>query len=95
MDDLLVTGNDTNFLDNLIQALANRFSLKNLASPHYFLGIEIIPTKTCLFFSQHKVICDILEYFDMERVKTTLTPLFSITQLKLDDGFPHTKATSY
>ena len=79
VNDLLVTGNDNHFIDKFIQALANKFSLKNLVDPHYFLGVEIVPTKSGLFLSQHKFIRDILEKFDMDGAKPTPTPLSSMT----------------
>ena len=49
VDDLLITGNDKNFLASFIKDLSTRFSLKNLGTPHYFLGVEIVPVKGGLF----------------------------------------------
>jgi len=86
VDDLLLTGNDASFLHHFIQSLSNRFSLKHMGTPHYFLGIELIPSKTGLFLSQHKFIRDILEKFDMDAAKPTHTPLSTTTTLMLNDG---------
>lgn len=61
VDDLLLTGNDATFLNHFIVSLSTRFSLKNMEPPHYFLGVELIPTSVGLFLSQHKFIREILE----------------------------------
>ena len=73
VDDLLITGNDNKFLQTFMPDLSIRFSLKNLGAPHYFLGIELIPTANGLFFfflSQHKFIRDLLERFEMDGAKS-------------------------
>ncbi|XP_070677804.1 uncharacterized protein [Malus domestica] len=41
VDDLVLTGNNTSLLSMFIQALANRFSVKDLGNLHYFLGVEV------------------------------------------------------
>ena len=95
VDDLLVTGNNSQFLDSLIQSLATRFSLKNLGAPHYFLGVEIIPTSSSLFLSQYKFIRDILERFAMDGVKPCSMPISTTAKLQLHDGSASTDATEY
>ena len=95
VDDLLVTSNNTQFLDSFIRSLAIRFSLKNLGAPHYFLGVEIIPTSSGLFLSQHKFNRDILERFDMDGAKPCSTPISSTAKLQLHDSSASTDATEY
>jgi hypothetical protein len=95
VDDLLLTGNDASFLHHFIQSLSNRFSLKHMGTPHYFLGIELIPSKTGLFLSQHKFIRDILEKFDMDAAKPTHTPLSTTATLMLNDGTTAADSTMY
>ncbi|GAB2303645.1 hypothetical protein Dimus_038792 [Dionaea muscipula] len=41
VDDIIVTGSDSVALDNMIQRLSTRFSLKDLGSLTYFLGVEV------------------------------------------------------
>ena len=45
--------NDNNIISDLIITLSNEFSLKDLGSLHYFLGLEVkyLP-KGCLFLKQ-------------------------------------------
>lgn len=95
VDDLLLTGNNPKFLCNFIDSLSKRFSLKNLGKPHYFLGVELIPTSVGMLLSQHKFIRDILERFEMEGAKPAPTPLSQSASLTLHDGSSSTDATQY
>ncbi|PNX98781.1 hypothetical protein L195_g022038 [Trifolium pratense] len=95
VDDLLLTGNDSQMLHNFIETLSNKFSLKNMGSPHYFLGIELIPTPTGMFLSQHKFIREILEKFEMDGSKPAPTPLATTATLTLHDGTAATDSTYY
>lgn len=83
VDDLLLTGNNTSFLNQFMTELSKKNSLKQLGFPH---GIELIPIKTGLFLSQHGYIRDLLHKFNMAGAKTTTTPLCMTTPLKLEDG---------
>lgn len=42
VDDILLTGNNSNFLESTINYLQQHFKVKNL--DHYFLGVEITKT---------------------------------------------------
>ena len=95
VDDLLLTGNNTTFIDTFIEFLSNRLSLKNMGAPYYFMGIELIPMNSSMFLSQHKYIKDVLEKFEMQDVKSSPTPLASTTTLMLHDGTPTNNATQY
>ncbi|MCI23816.1 hypothetical protein A2U01_0044998, partial [Trifolium medium] len=66
-----------------------------MGQPHYFLGIEIIPTSSGIFLSQHRYIRELLQRFDMEGAKPSLTPLSSTATLQLNDGTSSTDATEY
>lgn len=48
VDDILITGNNSTLVDQIIQRLGSDFALKDLGSLHYFLGIEVVPTPTGL-----------------------------------------------
>jgi hypothetical protein len=41
VDDILLTGSNSLLLQHLIQLLSLEFKLRDLASVHYFLGIEV------------------------------------------------------
>jgi len=86
VDDLLLTGSNARFLHQFMTELSTKFSLKQLGFPHYFLGIEIIPTKYGLLLSQHDYIRELLEKFNMLGAKSVNTPLCMTTPVKLNDG---------
>jgi len=45
VDDLILTGNNSTFVASVIDQLGQKFSIKDLGSLHFFLGVEVIPTK--------------------------------------------------
>ncbi|KAL4576014.1 hypothetical protein LXL04_012102 [Taraxacum kok-saghyz] len=95
VDDIVLTGNDSKFIDSFISALSNKFSLKDLGMLHHFLGVEVIPTPTGLFLSQHRHIQDILNQCHMEGAKDVTTPLSATEPLSLNDQSPPIDATPY
>uniref|UniRef100_A0A2N9I9W7 Integrase catalytic domain-containing protein n=1 Tax=Fagus sylvatica TaxID=28930 RepID=A0A2N9I9W7_FAGSY len=74
VDDLLITGSSTLLVHEIIHKLSKRFSLKDLGLVHFFLGIEIIPTSTGLFLSQHQYIRGLLDRVKMDGAKDVQTP---------------------
>ncbi|KAG8480651.1 hypothetical protein CXB51_025243 [Gossypium anomalum] len=62
VDDIIVTGNHQASIDGFVATLDTQFSLKDLGSLSYFLGIEITSTVDGLFLSQHRWICCNLGY---------------------------------
>lgn len=52
VDDIILTGSCSGFLDVFVTKLAARFSIKDLGSLHHFLGVEVIPTALGVFLSQ-------------------------------------------
>lgn len=54
VDDILLTGNDMKLVNDLVQRLHDKFTLKVLGSLHYFLGFEVIRSNTVLHLNQTK-----------------------------------------
>ena len=52
VDDLIITGNDNKFLTRFFQALAARFSIKDLGDLYYFISVEVLPTPSELLLTQ-------------------------------------------
>jgi histone deacetylase 1/2 len=86
VDDLVITGNTSSFLTHVIHQLGNQFSLKDMGTLHYFLGLDVIPTETGLFLSQHKYIRDLLSKTNMQGAKDVSSPMCTSVQLKLING---------
>ena len=68
VDDIIVTGNDSTQIHNLITALGQLFEL------NYFLGIQITRTSYGLTLTQSKYASDVLHRFNMKNSKPTKTP---------------------
>ena len=86
VDNLVITGNNSILVANIIKQLGDMFSLKDMGSLHFFLGIEVIPTRAGLFLSQHKYVCDLLANTSMSGAKDVSTPLSITHSLQLIDG---------
>ncbi|KAK3032656.1 hypothetical protein RJ639_034922 [Escallonia herrerae] len=61
VDDIIVTGNDSDEKEALRKYLAKEFKIKDLGKLKYFLGIEIARSKEGIFVSQQKYVLDLLE----------------------------------
>ncbi|KAL6349827.1 hypothetical protein AAG906_001714 [Vitis piasezkii] len=75
VDDIIVTGNDNNIISDLISTLSSEFSLKDLGSLHYFLGLEVKYLPNGLFVSQTKYTRDLLEHIKMMECTHINTPM--------------------
>ncbi|XP_023765083.1 uncharacterized mitochondrial protein AtMg00810-like [Lactuca sativa] len=84
VDDVIIVGNDTTKIKSTKSDLDARFSIKDLGSLTYFLGIEVSRTKEGLVLSQRKYTLDILEYAGMLGCKPCKFPMEQ--NLKLDKG---------
>ena len=60
VDDILLTNNNSKMLDAFIVRLNNTFSLKDLGSLSYLLGVEVTRTDSGLHLSQQGYIIDFL-----------------------------------
>lgn len=85
-DDLLIIGSNMSLIFDMVRALVEQFSIEDLGSLHYFLGIEVAPTLDGLFFSQQKYVHGLLQCTQMDGTKVVNTPLSSSTALTRDDG---------
>ena len=95
VDDIVLMGNKSDFLDAFVHKWANQFSIKDFGSSHQFLSVEVISTPSCLFLSQHWHIADLLDWFNMAGAKEVATLLSSSATYSLVDGSSQVDATSY
>jgi len=58
-------GNNDSFLNVFKTAFALKFSLKDLGSPHHFLGMVILSTSHGLFLSQQHYVRELLSSTNM------------------------------
>lgn len=95
VDDIILTGNNTQFRQHVVTSLGNKFSLKELSDLHYFLGVEVIPVKQGLFLSQNRYVHDLLTRLKMTSAKEVQTPMAVSAQLLLNDGTAPCDPTEY
>src|SRR5436190_22540515 len=75
VDDIVLTGDDTEEISSLKQKLAKEFEIKNLGALKYFLGIEVARSPYGLFLSQQKYVLDLLKDTGMLGCRSVTTPV--------------------
>ncbi|KAL0331785.1 UNVERIFIED_CONTAM: Retrovirus-related Pol polyprotein from transposon TNT 1-94 [Sesamum angustifolium] len=72
MDDILLTSTSESSLHNVKQYLDGLFTIKDLGSAKYFLGLELARSSHGLLVTQHKYLQDILSDTSMLNAKNSL-----------------------
>ncbi|KAG8488706.1 hypothetical protein CXB51_016682 [Gossypium anomalum] len=88
VDDIIITGNNSQAIDRFVHDLNARFSLKDLGQLNYFLGIQVTYDKGGVFLSQKKYILELLQKASMDRSKSTPTPMTTTCKLTTTEGSP-------
>jgi len=91
----VITGNNLEFMNSIVKQHGWKFSLKDMGSLHYFLGVEVIPTLGGIFLSRHKYVRDLLSNTNMLGAKEVRSPLSTSTPLKLNDSTASFDSTKY
>jgi hypothetical protein len=60
VDDIIIASSSSSVVSDLMHALQQDFSLKDLDSLHYFLGIKVTRSNDGLWLSQKKYTTDLL-----------------------------------
>lgn len=88
VDDIVLTASSTALLQQLQRQLSSEFSMKDLGSLHYFLGIAVTRTAHGFFLSQQKYAEELLERANMTSCKPLPTPVDTHGKLSAVDGAP-------
>ena len=75
VDDIILTGDDTEEISDLKSLLASAFEIKDLGTLKYFLGMEVARSKEGIVISQRKYILDLLKETGMIGSKPVDTPM--------------------
>ncbi|CAL1378863.1 unnamed protein product [Linum trigynum] len=86
VDDMIVTGSDTERIKELTQSLHAAFNLKELGEASYFLGLEIHRSAAGLLVNQQKYISDLLEIAQFVDCNPCTTPMEQNLKLTHEDG---------
>ena len=75
IDDMIITGDDTEEMSKLQEQLSVEFEMKNLGGLKYFLGIEVERSQKGIFLSQRKYVLDLLSKVGLLECKPANTPI--------------------
>ncbi|KAL6321217.1 hypothetical protein AAG906_016251 [Vitis piasezkii] len=75
VDNMIITGDDSEEIARLQEQLASKFEMKNLRGLKYFLGIEVSRSKRGIFLCQRKYILDLLTEVGLLDCKPTETSI--------------------
>lgn len=95
VDDIILTGDNNDMVNQVVNSLAQRFSIKDLGLLAYFLGVEVIPHEHGILLSQRRYILDLLARTNMMDSKSVLTPLPTNPPLTLHSGSALMDPTEY
>ncbi|KAJ0494829.1 putative RNA-directed DNA polymerase [Helianthus annuus] len=86
VDDIILTGNNPQLINNTIKRLSTTFALQDMGRLSYFLGIEVIPKGNDLLLSQQKYVHDIIEQAGLFQSKPADSPMAPNSILSLGDN---------
>jgi len=81
VDDMIITGDDSEEIYRLEKHLAMEFEMKNLGGLKYFLGIEVARSKQGIFLSQRKYVLDLLAEVECSTASRRILQQFRIRNL--------------
>jgi transposase InsO family protein len=95
VDDIVLTGNNSSFITQLISALSKVFELKDMGSLSYFLGLQIQRSTQGLTITQTKYATDFLTKHNMVNCSPCKTPCVPHVRLSAHCGQPIADAHAY
>jgi hypothetical protein len=95
VDDMLITGDNSEHISHVKQHLSKEFQMSDLGQLSYFLGIEVQQTQKGFYLSQSKYIQDLLDRSGLTDTRTVATPMDIHLKLRPKDGTPLADPTRY
>ncbi|KAG8501432.1 hypothetical protein CXB51_003747 [Gossypium anomalum] len=86
VDDIIVTGSDSDAINQFVKSLNHQFSLKDLGRLNYFLGIDVTYIPNGLVLNQKKYILDLLKKASMDKSSSSPPPMVSTCRLSAHEG---------
>ena len=81
VDDIVITGNNVNEIEQFKLFLKSKFQIKDLGKLKYFLGIEVLKNENGVCLSQRKYCLELLHEYGLLACKPVETPLPENTTL--------------
>jgi hypothetical protein len=95
VDDLLITGNNDDYIASIKRELQKVFDMTDLGLLHYYLGIEVDKKPKHIFISQKKYIGELLNKFEMKDCNHVSTPMEKNLKLTSNQGSAFEDPTKY
>lgn len=95
VDDVILAGNDLQVMTKVKKQLDQSFSIKDLGTLKYFLGIEVARSAEGIVLSQRKYTLDILKETKMENSRPSAFPMEQNCNLKVKEDEPDSDASRY
>ncbi|XXG45853.1 hypothetical protein AAC387_Pa02g0824 [Persea americana] len=86
VDDLIITGNNSENVENIKKSLFQQFEMTDLGELQFFLGIEILKSDQGILIMQKKFALELLLKFGLLNSRSALTPLEVNHRLSKDEG---------
>jgi hypothetical protein len=86
VDDIVLTASSPALLRQIISALQQEFSMKDLGVLHHFLGMHVQPSGDGLLLSQKQYMVELLDCAGMSECKPCLTPVDTNPKVAAADG---------
>jgi Reverse transcriptase (RNA-dependent DNA polymerase) len=88
VDDLIITGSNTNQIIECIAQISCQFSIRDLGNINYFLGVQVMANSDGLHLSLAKYISDLLKKTNMINAKPVSSPMAYGTILTQEGSTP-------
>jgi len=93
VDDIIITGSNVSLINAFIYKLRQEFSMKDLGTLNYFLGLEVTHSATGIFLSQLKYERNLLLRADLLDSKPVGSPMIVSHHLTTDGHLFHSPTT--
>ncbi|GJW26295.1 ribonuclease H-like domain-containing protein [Tanacetum coccineum] len=84
VDDIVLTASSQALLQHIISSLHQEFSMTEMCSLNYFMGISVTLNSSGMFLSQKKYAVEILERAHMVNCNPSWTPVDTESKLEID-----------
>lgn len=95
VNDVILTGNDNKLIHDVKKYLDHKFSIKDMGTLKYFLGIKVARSSKDIFLNQRKYAIVILKETMMENRKPSPSPIEQNCNLRSNDGKSDMDASRY
>ena len=95
VDDIIITGSNSQLVQQTITSFQSVFALKDLGVLNYFLGVQVLYNKFGIHLSQSKHITDLLAKVHMQDSTPCYTPMLSRVAFTKIDSEPFPDVTLY